>query len=77
MDDHLITTQGSRMICKAAAVAFLVEFLKSSFVQISFTAYFQNGWRIAAQLTRHGTNGLDVLGDVIPDNTIAPSCRIF
>src|SRR6185437_4594577 len=67
-------------ICKkrqSSRFAFLVQFLEPFFVEIGLAAYFKNLWRRTAQLMRHGRGRLDVLCDVVSNQTVASRRSVF
>src|SRR5947209_2089524 len=56
---------------QSGGFTLFVQFLETCLIQVGFAANFENLWRSAAQLVRHGFDRLNILGDVVPDETIA------
>src|SRR5947209_20537680 len=58
---------------QSGGLTLFVQFLETGLVEIGFAANFENLWRCAAQLMRHRFDSLNILGDIVPDMTIAAS----
>src|SRR4029453_539964 len=62
---------------QSGSFPFFVQFLEAVFVQVSFSTNFENLRHRAAQLMWHRSNRFDVLGDVVPDQTVTSGRGIF
>src|SRR5947209_20211778 len=58
---------------QSGGFALFVQFLETCLVQVGFAANFENLWRSAEQFVRHRFDGLNILCDVVPHETVATS----